>query len=56
MKKKVEEKKKAFGEWLQFGNRERYERYWAINVEVKWLVKEAKKTANNLGSRFWKII
>ena len=51
VKKKVEEKKKAFGEWLQFGNRERYERYRAINVEVKRLVKKAKKTANNIWGR-----
>ena len=47
MKKKVEEKKKAYGEWLQHGGREKYERYQAINVEVKRLVREAKTTAND---------
>ena len=34
MKKKVEEKKKAYGEWLQHGGREKYQRYLAINVKV----------------------
>ena len=47
VKKKVEEKKKAYGEWLQHGGREKYERYQVINVEVKQLVREAKTTAND---------
>ena len=47
LKKKVEEKRKAFGEWLQHGGRDRYERYRAINDEVKRMVKEAKAAAND---------
>ena len=47
VKKKVEEKKKAYEEWLQYGSREKYQRYKARNVEVKQRVKEAKQAANN---------
>ena len=47
LKKKVEEKRKAFGEWLQFGDRERYERHRTINMEVKRMVREAKRAAND---------
>ena len=47
LKEKVEEKRKVFGEWLQHGGRDRYERYRAINDEVKRMVKEAKVAAND---------
>ena len=65
---KVEEKKKAYEEWLQCRSREKYVRYKAKNVEVKRCVAEAKRAANNrwgeqLGSayeenkrKFWKEI
>ena len=43
----MEEKKKAYGKWLQHGGRGKYERYQAINVEVKRLVREAKRAAND---------
>ena len=46
VKRKVEEKRRAYEEWLQFGGRERYARYKALNAEVKRRVKEAKKAAN----------
>ena len=45
--KKVEEKKKAYEEWLHF------ERYRCVNAEVKWRVNAAKRAANNRWSRFW---
>ena len=51
VKKKVEEKKKAYEEWLQCGSREKYERYKAINVEVKRMVREAKRAANDKWGR-----
>ena len=35
MKMKVEEKKRAFEEWLQRNSVERYERYKEKNVEAK---------------------
>ena len=44
---KVEEKKKAYEEWLQCRSREKYERYKAKNVEVKRCVAEAKRAASN---------
>ena len=47
VKKKVEEKKRAFGEWLQCKSREKYESYKAKNVEVKRFVAEAKRMAND---------
>ena len=48
---KVEEKKKAYEEWLQCRSREKYEIYKAKNVEVKRRVAEAKKEANNRWGR-----
>ena len=47
VKMKVEEKKKAFEEWLQGGSWEKYERYRVKNVEVKRKVDEAKRAADN---------
>ena len=47
VKTKVEEKKKAFEEWLQSNSREKYERYKEKNVEVKRRVDEAKRAANH---------
>ena len=47
VKMKVEEKKKAFEEWLQSNSREKYERYKEKNVEVKRRVDEAKRAANH---------
>ena len=46
VKKKVEEKKKAFEEWLQSNSIEKYERYREINVETKRKVDEEKSLAN----------
>ena len=46
VRRKVEEKRKAYGEWLQHGSREKYERYRVINAEVKRMVREAKEAAN----------
>ena len=43
VKMKVEEKKKAFEEWLQYNSVEKYERYREKNVEVKRKVEEAKR-------------
>ena len=40
-------KKEAFEEWVQCGRREKYERYKASNREVKQMVREAKRAANN---------
>ena len=51
VKRKVDEKKKTFGEWLQRGDRESYERCKTINVEVKRMVKDAKKEASNRWGR-----
>ena len=47
VRKKVEEKRKAFEDWLQCGRRGKYQRYKALNVEVKQMVREAKREANN---------
>ena len=47
VKMKVEEKKKAYEEWLQCRSREKYERYKEKNVAVKRHVAEAKRAANN---------
>ena len=47
VKMKVEEKKKAYEEWLQCKSIEKYERYKEKNVEVKRSVAEAKRKANN---------
>ena len=38
---KVEEKKRAFEEWLQCNSMEKFERYREKNVETKWKVEEA---------------
>merc|ERR1711915_38529 len=46
VKRKVEEKKKAFEEWLQKDNVLSYERYKEKKVEVKRKVREAKRTAD----------
>ena len=46
VRRKVQEKKKVYGEWLQHGSRERYGRYKTINVEVNRMVREAKRAAN----------
>ena len=43
---KVEEKKKAFEEWLRCNSMEKYERYREKNVETKRNVKEAKRMSN----------
>ena len=47
IKRKVEEKKKAYEEWLQCRSREKYEIYKEKNVEVKRRVAEAKRNASN---------
>ena len=44
---KIEEKKRAYEEWLQCKNYESYERYKEKKTEVKHEVKEDKE-----GSRF----
>ena len=46
VKMKVEEKKRAYEEWLQCGNSESYERYKEKKAEVKRVVKEAKRAAD----------
>ena len=46
VKMKVEEKKRAYVEWLQCGNAESYERYKVKKAEVKREVKEAKRAAD----------
>ena len=46
VKMKVEEKKKAFEEWLQCNSVEKYERYREKNVEAKQKVEEAKRMSN----------
>ena len=43
---KVEEKKRAFEEWLQCNSLEKYERYREKNVETKQKVEEAKRMSN----------
>ena len=43
---KVEEKKRAFEEWLQCNSVEKYERYREKNVEAKRKVEEAKRMSN----------
>ena len=43
---KVEEKKRAFEEWLQCNSMEKYERYRDKNVETKRKVEEAKRMSN----------
>ena len=47
VKSKVDEKKKAYEEWLQNRSNESYERYKAKKVEVKRYVAEAKRAASN---------
>ena len=46
VKMKVEEKKRAYEEWLQYGSLEKYERYKEKKAEVKREVKEAKRAAD----------
>ena len=46
VKSKVEEKKRAFEEWLQCNSMEKYERYREKNVETKQKVEEAKRMSN----------
>ena len=46
MKMKVEEKKIAFGEWLQCNSMEKYERYREKNSETKRKVEEVKRVSN----------
>ena len=43
---KVEEKKRAFEEWLQCNSVEKHERYREKNVEAKQKVEEAKRMSN----------
>ena len=43
---KVEEKKRAFEEWLQCNSMEKYERYREKNVETKRKMEEAKRMSN----------
>ena len=43
---KVEEKKRAFEEWLQCNSVEKYERYREKNVEAKRKVEEAKRMSD----------
>ena len=42
----MEEKKRAFEEWLQCSSVEKYERYREKNVEAKRKVEEAKRMSN----------
>ena len=46
VKMKVEEKKRAFEEWLQCNSVEKYERYREKNVEAKRKVEEVKRMSN----------
>ena len=46
VKIKVEEKKRAYEEWLQWGSLEKYERYKEKKAEVKREVREAKREAD----------
>ena len=46
VKMKVEEKKRAFEEWLQCNSVEKHERYREKNVEAKQKVEEAKRMSN----------
>ena len=46
VKMKVEEKKRAFEEWLQCNSVEKHERYREKNVEAKRKVEEAKRMSN----------
>ena len=46
VKMKVEEKKRAFEEWLQCNSVEKYERYREKNVEAKRKMEEAKRMSN----------
>ena len=46
MKMKVQEKKRAYEEWLQCNSMEKYERYREKNVETKRKVEEAKRMSN----------
>ena len=46
VKMKVEEKKRAFEEWLQCNSVEKYERYREKNVVAKRKVEEAKRMSN----------
>ena len=46
VKMKVEEKKRAFEEWLQCNSMDKYGRYRGKNVETKRKVEEAKRMSN----------
>ena len=46
VKIKVEEKKRAFEEWLQCDSMEKYERYREKNVETRLKVEKAKRMLN----------
>ena len=46
VKIKVEEKKRAFEEWLQCDSMEKYERYREKNVETRRKVEEARRMLN----------
>ena len=46
VKMKVEEKMRAFEEWLQCNSMEKYKRYREKNVETKQKVEEAKRVSN----------
>ena len=46
VKMKVEEKTRAFEEWLQCNSVEKHERYRKKNVEAKRKVEEAKRMPN----------
>ena len=43
---KVEEKKRAFEEWLQCNNMKKYERYREKNVETKQKAEEVKRMSD----------
>ena len=51
VKMKVEEKKRAFEEWLQCNSVEKYEKYREKNVEAKRKVEEAKRMSILNGDR-----
>ena len=46
VKKAVDEKKKAYEEWLQCKSLEKYEKYKRMKIEVKQKVNEAKRVAD----------
>ena len=68
IKRKVEQKRRAYVEWLQCRTRGKYERYKDLNKEVKRMVKKAKMEARNRWGdelcrafednkkKFWKVV